>query len=88
VIHCPDRSRTRDVSGSPDPTVGGKKDLTPPPLYSATREVCWTTFGVGREGPRQENERIIAEVWAEALGVERVGIPHNIFNLCRTARFA
>jgi hypothetical protein len=63
----------------PPPTVGGKTGRTAPPLRSAPREVSGSaTACAGREGPRQEKERIIIEVWAEALGVERVGIHHNI----------
>src|SRR5262249_1588771 len=31
--------------------------------------------------PRTETERILAEVWAQVLGVERVGIEDNFFEL-------
>jgi iturin family lipopeptide synthetase B len=31
--------------------------------------------------PRDELESLIAEVWAESLGVEDVGIKHNFFSL-------
>ncbi|QUQ65086.1 non-ribosomal peptide synthase/polyketide synthase [Kutzneria sp. CA-103260] len=32
-------------------------------------------------GPRTENERVLAGIWAEALGVERVGVTDNFFAL-------
>jgi acyl carrier protein len=37
------------------------------------------------EGPRTEIERIIAKVWAEALGVEQVALGENVFDLGATS---
>src|SRR5204863_284839 len=37
--------------------------------------------GAGYEEPRDEVERALAEVWGEVLGVERVGIEDDFFEL-------
>ena len=37
------------------------------------------------DGPRQQIERVIIKVWAEALGVEQVGLDENIFDLGATS---
>jgi amino acid adenylation domain-containing protein len=37
------------------------------------------------DGPRQQVERVIVKVWAEALGVDRVGLDENIFDLGATS---
>ena len=34
-----------------------------------------------RVAPRTDNERLLAEIWAEVLGVERVGVTDNFFAL-------
>jgi NAD(P)-dependent dehydrogenase (short-subunit alcohol dehydrogenase family)/acyl carrier protein len=39
------------------------------------------TMGVAYEPPRNETERVIAEVWSEVLGVEQVGAGDNFFEL-------
>ncbi|MFJ9381828.1 amino acid adenylation domain-containing protein, partial [Streptomyces sp. NPDC101455] len=59
-------------------TPNGKLDRTALPLPD----------GAGRTGsageyvaPRTEVERILAEVWAQVLGVERVGVEENFFDL-------
>jgi nonribosomal peptide synthetase DhbF len=54
-------------------TVNGKLDRAalPAPDYRVA----------GYVAPRTELERVMAEVWAEVLGVERVGIDDNFFEL-------
>ncbi|PTH83159.1 non-ribosomal peptide synthetase, partial [Streptomyces sp. A244] len=42
---------------------------------------AWTGSAGEFVAPRSEVERILAEVWAEVLGVERVGIEDNFFEL-------
>jgi amino acid adenylation domain-containing protein/non-ribosomal peptide synthase protein (TIGR01720 family) len=37
--------------------------------------------GVGYTEPRNDTERAVAEIWAEVLGVERVGVEDNFFAL-------
>ncbi|MFC9248337.1 phosphopantetheine-binding protein, partial [Streptomyces sp. NPDC057136] len=37
--------------------------------------------GQGYVAPRSETERVLAEMWAELLGVERVGVDDNFFDL-------
>ncbi len=32
-------------------------------------------------GPRNETEKIVAGIWSEVLGIERIGIRHNFFEL-------
>jgi len=57
-------------------TANGKVDrhsLPAPPLTAAT-----TT---GYVAPRADDERVLAEVWQELLGAERVGIDDNFFAL-------
>jgi amino acid adenylation domain-containing protein len=57
-------------------TANGKVDrrgLPPPPPAQDTG----TTYA----GPRTEAERILAELWQELLGAERVGIDDNFFSL-------
>ncbi|WP_273941667.1 non-ribosomal peptide synthetase [Kutzneria chonburiensis] len=54
-------------------TTSGKVDrkALPAPVIAAEEWV----------GPRTENERILAGIWADALGVERVGVTDNFFAL-------
>ncbi len=40
-----------------------------------------SSLAAGHTAPRNQIERIISEVWAEVLGVERVGIFENFFEL-------
>jgi acyl carrier protein len=47
----------------------------------ALPEPEWGKAEGGSEGPRTELEERIAEVWREVLGVERVGIHDNFFDL-------
>ncbi|HZI20304.1 MAG TPA: amino acid adenylation domain-containing protein [Pyrinomonadaceae bacterium] len=59
-------------------TPNGKlaRQALPQPEGAAARES-------GREyvAPRTETERALAEIWAEVLGVERVGVEDNFFEL-------
>jgi amino acid adenylation domain-containing protein len=72
-------------------TANGKIDrralpapATPPTV--APREVpAERSCGPISSGPRAETERILVAVWAHALGVERVGIDQNIFDLGATS---
>ncbi|MFI2352996.1 non-ribosomal peptide synthase/polyketide synthase, partial [Streptomyces sp. NPDC019443] len=59
-------------------TPNGKLDRTALPLPDGTAR-----SGSAGEyvAPRTEVERILAEVWAQVLGVERVGIEENFFDL-------
>ncbi|MBV9649834.1 MAG: amino acid adenylation domain-containing protein, partial [Pseudonocardiales bacterium] len=41
----------------------------------------WSPDAAGYVAPRTETERVVAEIWAEVLGVERVGIEDNFFEL-------
>ncbi|HTI26610.1 MAG TPA: condensation domain-containing protein, partial [Kutzneria sp.] len=54
-------------------TTSGKLDrkALPAPVVEAEEWVA----------PRTENERVLAGIWAEALGVERVGVTDNFFAL-------
>jgi acyl carrier protein len=54
-------------------TVNGKldRDALPAPEYGAA----------GYVAPRTEPERLMAGIWAEVLGAERVGIEDNFFEL-------
>jgi amino acid adenylation domain-containing protein len=56
----------------PAPTMPGRSS---PPAPGA----------VGEDGPRSDLERLIEEVWAEALGVERVDRHQNVFDLGATS---
>jgi amino acid adenylation domain-containing protein/non-ribosomal peptide synthase protein (TIGR01720 family) len=54
----------------------GKLDrkALPPPDFAAV-------VGVGYVAPRTDAERVLAEIWADVLGVKRVGIEDNFFEL-------
>ena len=63
-------------------TPNGKLDRKALPPPSAP-EVGGRPVPTGDGGPRDELERIIVEVWAEALGVDRVDRDENVFDLAR-----
>ncbi|MGH3857977.1 MAG: phosphopantetheine-binding protein, partial [Pseudonocardiaceae bacterium] len=54
----------------------GKLDrkALPPPDFAAV-------VSVGYVAPRTDAERVLAEIWAEVLGVEQVGVENNFFEL-------
>jgi len=71
-------------------TANGKIDRkalpSPSPSGSALGDVqAQLSSGTGDEGPRQGLERTIVEVWAAALGVVRVDIQENLFDLGATS---
>ena len=37
--------------------------------------------GAGYVAPRSETERVLADIWAQVLGVERVGVENDFFEL-------
>ncbi|HEY0496346.1 MAG TPA: amino acid adenylation domain-containing protein, partial [Kutzneria sp.] len=41
----------------------------------------WEAHGTDYVAPRTDTERVLAEVWAEALGIARVGVLDNFFEL-------
>ncbi|RCV48951.1 non-ribosomal peptide synthetase [Marinitenerispora sediminis] len=55
-------------------TANGKADTAALPAPA-------TDGPAGHRPPRTEPERLLAEIWAELLGVERVGIEDNFFEL-------
>jgi amino acid adenylation domain-containing protein len=58
-------------------TVNGKLDrkaLPPPDLSQLAQRTALTQ-------PRTETERILADIWAEVLGLKQVGIDENFFDL-------
>ncbi|MCP2256430.1 non-ribosomal peptide synthase domain TIGR01720/amino acid adenylation domain-containing protein [Streptoalloteichus tenebrarius] len=57
-------------------TVNGKIDRRALPTPSGDREE-----GLDYVAPRTEAERVLAGVWAELLGVDRVGVTDNFFDL-------
>src|SRR5262249_14441325 len=54
-----------------------KVDRAALPTPAETRPDLDTPF----MAPRGEQERVIAEIWAEILGIDRVGIQDNFFDL-------
>jgi amino acid adenylation domain-containing protein len=58
-------------------TANGKIDRKALPNPSTLEN----EFGAAPEPPRNELERVIAQAWAEALGVDRVGLNENFFDL-------
>ena len=65
-------------------TPNGKIDrnLLPSVVSQKPRDAAPPSLG---EGQRCEMERIIVKVWAEALGVDQVGLDENIFDLGATS---
>ncbi|MCP3804374.1 amino acid adenylation domain-containing protein [Allokutzneria sp. A3M-2-11 16] len=54
------------------------------PAFAVTDEVPVERFASGPVGyvaPETETEEVLAEIWAEVLGVEKVGIEDNFFDL-------
>jgi non-ribosomal peptide synthase protein (TIGR01720 family) len=62
------------VLGELPVTRNGKLDrkVLPAPDFAA---------GVGYVAPRSETERVLADIWAQVLGVERVGVENDFFEL-------
>jgi amino acid adenylation domain-containing protein len=58
-------------------TANGKIDRNALPNPSAVENES----GTAPEPPRNELERVIAEAWKDALGVDRVGLDENFFDL-------
>ncbi len=58
-------------------TINGKVDRKALPAVDHLRPVLGTEF----VAPREENERILAAIWQEVLGLERVGVNDNFFEL-------
>ncbi|MEU9191156.1 amino acid adenylation domain-containing protein, partial [Streptomyces sp. NPDC048484] len=58
-------------------TPSGKVERTALPAPDGTR----LGPAVDYVAPRTETERVLAEVWAQVLGVERVGVEDNFFEL-------
>ncbi len=42
---------------------------------------AWETTGSGHTAPRTEAERVLADIWAQVLGVDRVGVEDDFFEL-------
>jgi acyl carrier protein len=71
-------------------TANGKIDrralpAPAPPHVTPPEAPARTQGGPMSLGPREEMERILIEVWAQALGVERVGTEQNVFDLGATS---
>jgi acyl carrier protein len=58
-------------------TANGKIDRSALPNLSTLENES----GTAPEPPRNELERVIAEAWKDALGVDRVGLNENFFDL-------
>ncbi|WP_042429244.1 non-ribosomal peptide synthetase [Streptacidiphilus anmyonensis] len=58
-------------------TVSGKLDRAALPDLRPDRSAS----GAGCAAPRTDDERLIASVWADVLGVERIGIDDSFFEL-------
>ncbi|WP_233273215.1 non-ribosomal peptide synthetase [Streptomyces broussonetiae] len=57
--------------------VSGKFDRSALPDPDHTRRAT----GAAHTAPRDETERIVAEVWADVLGLDRIGIDDSFFDL-------
>lgn len=71
-------------------TANGKVDRralpAPAPPHVTSPEAPAQTQGRPMSlGPRDETERVLIEVWAQVLGVERVGTDQNVFDLGATS---
>ncbi|WP_414586468.1 amino acid adenylation domain-containing protein [Scytonema sp. PCC 10023] len=58
-------------------TPNGKVDRLALPVPDFTRSHLAKAF----VAPRSESEKVLAEIWAQVLGIERVGIHDNFFEL-------
>ncbi len=58
-------------------TSNGKLDRKALPSPDGTRPELKSTY----VAPRNEHERLLAEIWAEVLGIEQIGIQDNFFEL-------
>ncbi|HZD72408.1 MAG TPA: condensation domain-containing protein, partial [Actinomycetota bacterium] len=58
-------------------TPNGKVDHRALPQPQSTREVLDTTY----QAPRTPLERLLADIWTQVLGLDRVGIHDNFFHL-------
>jgi amino acid adenylation domain-containing protein/non-ribosomal peptide synthase protein (TIGR01720 family) len=58
-------------------TSNGKLDRKALPSPDGTRPELKSAF----VAPRNDNERLLAEIWAEVLGIEQIGIQDNFFEL-------
>ena len=65
------------VLGALPMTPSGKVDRRALPAPGGERP----EMGEGYQGPRTEQEEVLARIWAEVLGVERVGVGDNFFAL-------
>ncbi|MEV8532122.1 amino acid adenylation domain-containing protein [Streptomyces sp. NPDC051211] len=61
--------------------ASGKLDRAALPAVSGDRDRDRAVGGVEFVAPRDETERVVAEIWAEVLGVDRVGIDDGFFDL-------
>ncbi|MFE7853363.1 amino acid adenylation domain-containing protein [Streptomyces sp. NPDC057403] len=57
--------------------VSGKLDRSALPEGAHTRDAAGPAYAA----PRDETERIVAEVWADVLGLDRVGLDDSFFDL-------
>jgi acyl carrier protein len=58
-------------------TVNGKLDLKRLPIPDAVQTIAEDTY----VAPRTETERVLAEIWARVLGLTKVGIHDNFFEI-------
>ncbi|MEV7611605.1 amino acid adenylation domain-containing protein [Streptomyces sp. NPDC089799] len=61
--------------------ASGKLDRAALPAPSADRDRSAALGGAEFIAPRDATERVVAEIWAEVLGVDRVGIDDGFFDL-------
>ncbi|MFG2298920.1 amino acid adenylation domain-containing protein [Streptomyces sp. NPDC048603] len=61
--------------------ASGKLDRAALPAPSADRDRATALGGAEFVAPRDATERVVAEIWAEVLGVDRVGIDDGFFDL-------
>ncbi|HEY0573806.1 MAG TPA: condensation domain-containing protein, partial [Pseudonocardia sp.] len=62
-------------------TPNGKLDRRALPMPRFDGTGSWGSAGAGQVEPRTEAEATLAGIWAEVLGVERVGVEDNFFEL-------